>query len=293
MGEVHQLDSFARAAKVNRYPRELCMRVSDWDPAHMPALGAIEPKHDGIRAIAAAGRVYSREGVDLNCVAHCAAGIYALENALGGGYVLDGEYVQPEGFQATLSDFHRGKGTGVFMVFDAVPVAVYNGSERSRPLSDRRQLLAAAFDAQPLIRKAGVGLVLQVPFDGTLAGAGDMVEDAFGVAIEDGWEGVVVKDLASPYVRSVNHHWMRLKAKTTVDLPIVARVLRPDGTMKAIVVQLESGGTQSVGVGFSDGQRSRPLDFPIGAVAELVHLGTTDSGALRSASFLRMRSDKQ
>lgn len=287
----------AEAMFVNRQPRELMMLPTDWTGTP-PELALLQIKYDGIHAgfRRGSGGVFTREDVPMLCANHLLPGMYAIERALcnwnGGPFVLFGEYVHSEGFEAALGDMTRGTGTGAIMLFDAVPLSAYEGRTESPTAYKRLEMLRRAWlQVQRSGNLGGVG------FADTALLSGDQTDDIEVIAGEM-WaqelEGLVVKDATSPYERTRSGYWQRLKRKHTIDVPVVAVELRngKEGPMRAIMVRLPSGQLCKVGVGFSEAQRADYQQFRTGRIVEIQHLGFTGNGSLRSPSFNRFRDDR-
>lgn len=279
MADTDFAEAFTIAQKINRSPRELCMLCTHYDPAKMPARAGIEIKADGIRLISPPGIMQTREGVPFDAASHLWFGIEELRRRLGGDYVIDGEFVAGT-IEETNAAFRRGTAPGAFLtVFDAVPMAAYLGRETSSPLHVRRELLVAAFGDRERLRPAGLVLTDQgVGYDAETA------ELAAGAAWQHGLEGVVVKDLDSPYVRTKSPFWMKIKRKE-IDLVTITGVgWNPDGTVARLVGLL---GRDKVTIGTGWKKTATVGDFPAGTVIEVQHLGRTPRGALKSSRFLR------
>jgi ATP-dependent DNA ligase len=282
----------------NRHARELMMLPTDWTGTP-PALSLLQLKYDGIHLGYRPGGAdipFTREGVDMLCASHLLPGLRAVErtlcNQFGGPFVLFGEYVHIAGFEAALGDMKRGKGTGAVMLFDAVPLDVWQGRAPSPTAYQRLEKLRHAWRfSKQRINLGGVG------FADTALLSGDQTDDIeviAGSVWEQGLEGLVVKDATSPFSRMASRDWQRLKRKQTIDVPILAVELRGgrEGPLRAILVQLPNGQKCKVGVGFSESQRKEWSQFRSGRMVELTHLGFTGNGLLRSPSFKRFRDDK-
>jgi hypothetical protein len=287
--------TFADAMRTNRRPSELLMPCADWREDDVPAAAVVQPKYDGFRAGygTSLAPVVTREGVEVRCASHALPELYSLASVLqrltGAPHLLDMEYTHPDGFEAAIGDLRRGGGAGVLRVFDAVPMPAYHGRDQSPPLLRRLDVLDRAWAAMPT---SDVRHVLPAPYTVFRGEARDRIELAAGAAWEQGLEGIVVKDGASPYVRGPSRFWQRIKRRNTVDLPVI-RADVVDGRLKAIVVRTAADRECRVGVGFSDALRATPDVFRPGSIVELAHLGVTPSGSLRSPSFLRTRLDKE
>lgn len=214
-----------------RFP-ELCMLPVDADLDDLPELHGdgrriVQLKADGLRALYLDGRIVSREGGALDCALHCQPALRRLEEAFGEPMMFDGEYVEEDGFNATIAAQRLGEGEGVFWLFDALPYAAWCAGGTQMPTLERlatlrRHVMAAAS-----------------PFVGML----DFWEmDAYETrakALElfrEGYEGVVTKDAGAFYKRQRSSHWRRIKDRRVADLPVID-VMAKDGRLKAIVLR--------------------------------------------------------
>jgi bifunctional non-homologous end joining protein LigD len=179
-----------------------------------------EPKYDGIRAVVEVNpraktggvRLWSRLGNDkTHQFPEVAAALAKWSGRLKAPVVLDGEIValdakgRPTGFQQLqgrihLSDVDESAGGGrvAFIAFDILR----NGAAdlRGRPLVERRVELERLFSqtASPLLRISEM-----VRGDGCRL---------YQRALDEGWEGLIAKDAASPYKSGKRSpDWRKLK----------------------------------------------------------------------------------
>lgn len=126
----------------------------------------------------------------------------------------------------------------------------------------------------------------------------DAVEHRVQLALHEvlgiGGEGIVVKDMDSPYVRGPSPFWLKVKGSETIDVRVQGVRVYDDcpSRMKALIVNV-NGKPAMVGSGFTEQQRRDPSDFTVGRYVEIRHLGVMPSGALKSATFVRFRDDKE
>lgn len=214
-----------------RHP-ELCMLPVDVDPDEIESLHAggkrvVQLKADGIRALYLAGQIAGREGAPLDCALHCQPALARLEAAFGQRMVFDGEYVEHDGFNATIAAHRRGEGQGVFWLFDALPYDDWcrggtNTGTVDRLTELRRRVMAA--------ESPFVGMLdfwLMNAFD-TRAKAAEL--------FREGYEGIVTKQADAGYVRARSKLWCRCKARITSDLPVLD-VLERDRVLKSIILR--------------------------------------------------------
>lgn len=107
------------------------------------------------------------------------------------------------------------------------------------------------------------------------------VKEYFDVAIEKGYEGLVIEDLYCIY---------KVKPVETFDVPVIAI---HEGTGKNIgkVGALETP-KGKVGVGLTDKQRQELYSMPIGTIIEVECMSITPAGKFRHPRFIRVREDK-
>jgi bifunctional non-homologous end joining protein LigD len=174
-----------------------------------------EEKYDGIRLLAYKQgkrvQLISRNNIDRSAgYPEVAEAIAKLRPA---SLVLDGEVVIFN--RKNVSQFQllqQGKGHRKYATFDCLYV---DGDDlRQKPLSERRQSLERVVSAiGPLLlsrRLAANGL------------------EAYEVAKRRGYEGLVAKDLSSPYVESRSSYWLKVKVHQEDEF-IIAGYTAPAG----------------------------------------------------------------
>lgn len=281
-------EQMEEARRRNINANELAMKAIAFDADKLADRIGLEIKADGIGLLDVNGIVQTLEGVDFAAARHLEGELSALRAAFGCPMVLHGEYIEHGGFEATLSAFRSGQGAGGAVLWDAVPLKVWHGLEHSLPLHERRELLEAAFDT---VRPRMVRLNPMLNSVQTDKWTVTLLDAALHEALDDGHEGLVVKDLDSPYVRAKSPYWMKLKTSETVDVPVQATRVGADGRLQSIVVTVD-GKPAVVGAGFSEMLRLAPDEFAAGRLVEIRHIGRTANGALKGAAFVRFRDDK-
>ncbi len=277
------------------------------DPFHREGW-AYEEKYDGYRIIACKRNrdvtLWSRNGNDKS--AQFADVAEAMATIPARRAVLDGEVV---GFDERLISrfqlLQQGATPLVYAVFDCL--AVDGRDLRRRPLSERRAALEELvgnndrlFPSRQLARN-GLG--------------------AYRTAVKRGYEGIVGKDLASPYISGRSTLWLKVKVRKEEEF-VVGGYTLPAGARSGFGALLLGAyqGTKlryvgKVGAGFSAEQlrslpqlfhRSRREDPPFqppprekGAtwleprhVAQVAFQEWTADGKLRQPVFLGLRDDK-
>jgi hypothetical protein len=179
---------YARRHNVNS--DELAALAIPYDPEKLPQRMGVEIKVDGIGIIDVNGTIQTLEGVPFEAALHLAHELGALRQAFGTEMMLHGEFFEPGGFNATLSAFRAGVSTaGAVALWDAITLKAWHGHEQTPPLWMRRAQLEGAFMA---VRPRMVVLNPLVPA-GECSDA--WVQGALANAVDDGHEGIVVKDI--------------------------------------------------------------------------------------------------
>ena len=277
-------------------------------PFHKPGW-VYEEKYDGIRLLAykQGGRVQllSRNHIDRSTGYPEVA--EAIAKLPASSLLIDGEVVVFD--RKRVSRFQllqQGKGNRVFAVFDCLFI---DGEDlRHRPLSERRQALERAVSEKgPLLlsrRIAANGL------------------KAYEVARRHGFEGLVAKDLSSPYVESRSRYWLKVKVHQEDEFVIVGYTA-PAGARQhfgALLLAAYKGGkllyVGKVGTGFdhkslaslykqfqplarktaalADSPRERDVTYlEPKLVAQISYQEMTHDQKLRQPVFLGLRDDKR
>lgn len=177
-----------------------------------------EEKYDGIRILAykegSRVQLLSRNAVDRT---HSFPGIVGAIQALGSAtLVLDGEVVLFD--KKHVSRFQllqRGGQDPIYAVFDCL----YKQANdlRQQPLSERRAALEEAV-------LPGKFLLIS-----SVLGSNGM--SAYRVAKRKGFEGLVAKDLSSPYVEGRSTRWLKVKVHQEDEF-VIGGFTQPAGTRK-------------------------------------------------------------
>lgn len=269
-----------------------------------------EPKWDGYRCLAfvEAGvtRLQSRNLRDITDEFPSLAQLHRLLRVRRA--VVDGEITAWEGGRPSFSALQARAGHLVFVAFDLLEVG-----ERellARPLEERRDLLERLVAAATGLDGEESDVVLSpvVPEKGRAL---------FGRAAALGLEGVVGKELGSPYLPGRRtRYWLKVKVRRTADCVIAGYRLAPGGDLGTLVLAVpQEGGWRVVGhVGTGwDRETGRhilsllepgapppriPREFRRGVtwvrpklVCSVAYLEVTGDGMLRQASFLGLRPD--
>jgi bifunctional non-homologous end joining protein LigD len=281
----------------------------------------LERKFDGERCVARKDggdvRLESRTAKDLTgTYPEVRAAVAAQRNKT---LVLDGEVVAFDGEQTSFSRLQRRLGVAaastelvaawpvVYCVFDMLELE--DADLREEPLLERRTRLSEAARASDALQLSEAWR--------------DDSQDRFARACRAGWEGLIAKRAASPYVAGRSRDWLKLKCVSEQEL-VIGGYTDPAGSRTdfgALLVGYNEGGklryAGKVGTGYSAatlrelGARLRELETPdppfVDArpvprgthwvrpelVAQIGFAEWTNDGRLRQPRFLGMRDDKR
>ena len=109
-----------------------------------------------------------------------------------------------------------------------------------------------------------------------------------------GGEGLMLRQPESQYEAGRSTTLLKIKSMHDAEGRVVEHLPgrgRHAGRLGAVVVELPSGLTFSVGTGFTDAQRQTPP--PVGSIITFRYQELTDRGVPRFPSFIRVRSDAE
>ncbi len=109
-----------------------------------------------------------------------------------------------------------------------------------------------------------------------------------------GGEGLMLRQPESQYEVGRSTTLLKIKSMHDAEGRVVEHLSgrgRHAGRLGAVVVELPSGLTFSVGTGFTDAQRQAPP--PVGSIITFRYQELTDRGVPRFPSFIRVRSDAE
>jgi DNA ligase-1 len=219
-------------------------------------------------------------------------------------FVLDGEIVG-ESFQALMRQAQRKKDAdaadSIYHVFDVLPMEDFyrghwNAQQRRRldRLESIREILA---DYCP-----SVEIMPGMTVDLDTAEGHDIMRRFADASVEQGYEGIMIKDLEAPYECKRSSFWMKWKPTITVDLNIVGfeeGTGRNLGRLGALICEGEDSGRVirvNVGSGLRDGDRDEfwssrvdLLDRVVEVEADAVTQNQDGTYSLRFPRFVRFR----
>ena len=256
----------------------------------------VEEKWDGFRALivfATDGSISirNRNGEDKGRIAntpYLEAALRALGNAvpaLWQGSVLDGELVGPT-FGETVSLLSAGGRSSTALRFIAFDLPYFAGTDRrSAPLASR------------LVDLDAVLAYARLPIEAAVALEAD--PDLAAAVWSSGGEGLIIKDLASPYAAGNRTAWQKVKQVETADAVVIGREPgqgKYTGSTGALILGQYDARGALVEVariaGFSDAVRSTLGSTTHGRVVEFRFQSRTTGGRFRHPRFVRFRLDK-
>ena len=213
-------------------------------PFHLPGW-TYEEKYDGYRILAykEGDRVTLLSRNDNDRTATYASVARAVQHLAPRTLLLDGEVVAFD--SRGVSRFQllqEGSTATSYAVFDCLYIA---GRDLQRePLATRRAAAESAIDDTK-----GLMLSRRLPDNGL---------EAYKVAKKKGYEGLVAKDLASPYIEGRSSKWLKVKVHQEEEL-VIGGFTKPEGSRRYIGALLlgayEDGKLRyvgKVGTGFNE-----------------------------------------
>jgi DNA ligase-1 len=264
----------------------------------------VEPKLDGLRCIAikrnGAVTMFTRSGSPIETLPTIKA---ALEAAPWDDFVLDGEAMGKdwnESASVVMSHKTSKDDSGMILnVFDAMVFDDWRDQANDSPLEDRIALV------QELVAQVASEHVVQV--GGITSADQDALLKAYGKAIENGFEGIMVKKLGSPYIFKRSDSVMKLKPVSTYEGVIVGhyegnRGSKREGLWGGFLVVMPNGVITKVGGGYNDKVRAEISIDPDSWIGKIVEVegqpdpltpdGLTSDGKVRFPVFCRVRDPR-
>lgn len=272
----------------------------------------LEPKLDGVRCITVVDfesrtvTQYTRNGKVLENFAHITSALEPYFDEFARSYVLDGEVVS-DSFQSLMKQVHRKDNVQALdaqlMLFDIIPLVEFKTGvsvQGQRRRSNMLKTFAKIFEDTGCIE---IVPYTEVDLDTTV---GDIeFKDFNEQAIEQGYEGIMLKDPTAPYECKRSASWLKMKPFIEVSLEVIEveeGTGRNQGRLGALVCRGTDDGKEihvNVGSGFSDddrdsfwGSRDSIINQVVEVRADAITQNQDGTYSLRFPRFLRFRGFK-
>ncbi len=263
----------------------------------------VEPKLDGLRCVAVKVNeevtLLTRSGTVLETLPTIRAAIAACP---WDNFVLDGEVMGAswnESASVVMSHKkNKDDSSMVFHVFDAMPFIDWKEQDCAMALRDRTELV------EELVRQVDHPSVKQVP-GVDVKSDGEMLK-FYSEKLDEGYEGIMVKDLGAQYTFKRSASVKKLKPVTTYEGVVVGsyegtRGSKREGLWGGFEVVLPNGIVTRVGGGFSDKLKAEIGLDPVAWIGKIVEVegqpepgtndGLTKDGKVRFPVFIRLRDE--
>ena len=257
-----------------------CMLAHDGakHPKKMVGECYVEYKYDGVRVIAIVqngdATLYSRNGKLLENFPHIND---ALSKPEFEGLVFDGE-VMSEDFQTLMKQVHRKEGAqtedSYLAVFDMLTLDEFNAGWSGISAKERRIRLTTI---RPLFNYR-IQLVAATLIDLDTEQGQAEFKEMNKVALEEGYEGLMVKPSNAPYQCKRSHAWLKIKPFIEVTLKVVdveEGTGKNEGMLGALVVAGNDDGKDfhlNVGSGLTDDMRKDVWAVKDSVIGQLVEI---------------------
>ena len=269
----------------------------------------IEVKLDGVRVLTVVypdGRVdqFSRNGKELLNFGHIKEQFAKVANKLSSPTVFDGE-IMSSSFQDLMKQVHRKENVtasdAVLHLFDIIPLDKFQEGKFAVKQSGRTAWLKQWYE-EHMNLLPNVTVLDHAVVDLDTEHGQKLFSMYNKSAVENGYEGIMIKDLDAPYECKRSTAWLKLKPFIEVSLEVIEieeGTGRNVGRLGAFVCAGDDDGKYikvNVGSGFSDANRDSfwaSRDQCIGNIVEVradaVTQNQDGSYSLRFPRFLRFR----
>jgi len=247
-----------------------CMLAHDGASHEKKLVGRklLEPKLDGVRCLTVVDyenrtvTQFRRNGKELTNFGHITSAILNNIDLLGRSYVLDGEIVSSS-FQDLMKQVHRKDDVQAqdarLMLFDIVPLSEFRTGASVLGQRRRSNFLRGLQRVFDHIGSIDIIPQKEVDLDSLV---GQLEYRQYNKdAVEDGYEGVMIKDVDAVYECKRSHSWLKQKPFIEVSLAVVdveEGTGRNAGRLGALVCEGEDDSKKilvNVGSGFTDSDR--------------------------------------
>lgn len=314
------VNKVAKKLKLDKYsvPVFECMLAHDGANHEKKIVGKkiLQKKLDGVRCLTVVDFesrtvvMYTRNGKVLENFKHVTDYVESQMDNWGRSYVIDGE-IMSNSFQDLMKQVHRkdnvAAGDAVLNIFDIIPLAEFKEGQSS--MGQRRRLNFLKSNFGNIISDSGCMEIvdwIEVDLE-TMVGKIEF-QDFNKKMIDEGYEGIMIKDVDAPYECKRSASWLKQKPFIEVSLTVTAveeGTGKNEGRLGALVCEGIDDGKRivvNVGSGFTDDQRkefwaSYQTD-PTSMVGQVVEVradaatrsqDSEDEWSLRFPRFLRFR----
>lgn len=268
------INRVAKALKMPQYsvPVFECMLAHDGAKHESKIAGKkiLQKKLDGVRCLTVVdfeSRTvvqYSRNGKELSNFTHITDKLLEQIDNFGRSYVIDGEVMSAD-FQTLMTQLNRKSDVdasdAVLNVFDIIPLAEFKAGKSVMGQRRRNNFLKANFSN--IFADTGcVEIVEWIEVDlETMVGKIEF-SDFNKKMIDEGYEGIMIKDVDAPYECKRSASWLKQKPFIEVSLTVIGveeGTGKNAGSFGAFVCSGVDDAIQilsNVGSGFSDEQRA-------------------------------------
>lgn len=267
----------------------------------------LQPKLDGVRVLTIVDlesntvTQYSRNGKELVNFSHITEGLARYKDSFLRSMVIDGEIVS-KSFQDLMTQVHRKDNVQAqdarLMVFDMIPLFEFKQGKST--MGQRRRHNFVLQHKELFDQVGSIDIIPQIEVDLDTFMGDIEFKDYNKKMVEEGYEGIMVKDPDAKYECKRSTHWLKIKPFIEVSLTVVETeegTGRNQGKMGALICEgVEDGKTirVNVGSGFTDQDRDdfwncRVDGQVIEVRADAITQNQDGSYSLRFPRFLRFR----
>lgn len=255
-----------------------CMLAHSGDnnPKKITGDCVVEYKYDGVRAIVIVQNdtavMYSRNGKLLSNFPHIEK---AFSKKIFNNLVFDGE-VMSEDFQSLMKQVHRKSDAqtddAYFALFDFLPLDEFQTGKSSLPLLKRKSLL------DDLSKQFESCITLTEYTEINIEENAEQFKVINNTAIEQGYEGIMVKPVNGLYECKRSYGWLKMKPYIEVTLTVIdieEGTGKNEGSTGALVCEGIDEGKSikvNVGTGLSDDLRDSIWDNTGSVLGQLVEV---------------------
>jgi len=266
------VNKIAKKLKLEKYrvPVFECMLAHDSANHEKKLTGKklLEPKLDGVRCVTVVDyeqrtvTQYTRNGKVLENFTHITEALEGYMDEIGRSYVLDGEVVS-NSFQDLMKQVHRKDNVKAedarLCLFDIIPLVEFKEGESIQGQRRRSNMLKTF---EKIFSDTGcVEIIPQTEVDlDTMVGQVEF-KDYNKKMVEEGFEGIMIKDINNPYECKRSTSWLKMKPFIEVSLEVKdveEGTGRNKGKLGAFICEGTDDGRDikvNVGSGFTDSNR--------------------------------------